>query len=859
MPGKGPMPEEIMALQGEIVSKTYKAGYVFLSYSVSCLGAFTTLEIMKRRAASNGSYNNLLLLAASLSMGGITTWCMHFIGDCAIVLGKGQPEIQWTIAPGLTIVSFFVPVIIQLIALLVAGSNEGSIPCTFLGGILAGLGAGGMHYLGQYSLLNYDCTFDVGLMVGATILAIVASVVALLAFFMLRAAWHTSWWKRALCAVVLASGISGMHWIMSIGTSYRLNGWDPDISDNFSKSTVVTVIIVMSLDDVFGVSHPVFQWLFRASRNWRAISHLFPGMRRHLIRTGIKARMGSLDDAALFKESGTPINDYSIVFRELFCLAVTELGADLHQPIERLGVLYDEVITTGLGVTVSEKGQKSIATMASSLLDLERDGNDGSSLGKGQLLFLVSRAERFQVERLEAIGFRFAHPSSVNIILSNSLKVGSRVLARHLEVMRTYYTDHHILEPGIHLGCFAIRASIAVGRRGFDILVRRDAKNQLPTMQAPFDLLEPWHIEYLNSMDAKTVSVLGKQLHKDSKPSNKDAKRRKFAKDFLRTLEALKEEIEDPLFSDSMLISRPFEIPCRSKDKDSPPGVALMIAFRIILPLHCRAPGRKLTFTPLDLFKTQQRVYENSRDHVWFAKSIYREFVPLLEVERSYTEDYDDKNTSARPSSIRSSTATEHSRNNVSMGEYVDMYGNQLPEQFSKPYCGASKVRFWDRPRSVSKRRSENLSEQSLPKPDPEHATNLTTPEQQMKGGNKSLWQAHSSAGSSIHSPTRLLTLVGKNGYISPITTPLVTPAVELLNLDLPEIKPRLSWNVPEDSEGESPLYALWQPGDQISLKKIKTNVSSTGAFVLSSLEKWDMVALDLETIARGRPVYRLK
>ncbi|KAH9223471.1 hypothetical protein DL95DRAFT_492617 [Leptodontidium sp. 2 PMI_412] len=860
-------PEELKKLQGEIISKSYKAGYVVLSYFVSCLGAFTTLEIMKRRTASNGWYNCFLVLAASVSMGGVATWCMHFIGDRAVILGDGQPEIQIVISSGLTAVSFFVPVIIQLTALWVAGSNEGSIPRAVLGGVLAGLAACSMHYLGQYSILNYDCIFDVGYVIGATAVAIGASVAALLAFFMLRAAWHTSWWKRALCAVVLASGLSGMHWLNSTGTTYRFKRWDAELSDKFSGSTIVTVVISIvccvtlifltliqqarmlkaakraeqvvlaaaifdaqgrlcvthegflprqkianswferSMDDVFGVAHPVFLWIFRASRNWSAISHLIPGMRGHLLRTGIKARLGSLDDTTLFEESGTPIKDYSIVFRELFCLAAAELAADLHQPIEKLGVMYDEVVVTGLGVKPLEKGNKSVATMASSMMDLERDGKDGSSLGKGQLLFLVSRVERMEAENLEAAGFRFAQPSSVNKIIADSLRIGPRSLARRLDIMRTYYTDHHILEPGVHLGCFAIRASLAVGRRGFDILVRKDAKNQLPTIQAPFDTLEPSHIDYLDEMDSKTVSVICKQLYKDSKPGNKNAKQRQLAKNLLKTLETLKEEIEDPLFNDSMLIAQPFEIPCRGKDKDSPPGVASLIAFRIILPLHSRAPGRKLTFTPLNLFKTQQRVYDKSPDHTFFAKSIYRDFVPSMDIARSDTPNgFDPENTTIRPVSARGSTATRHSRHGVAMGEHIDMYGNPLPEPSAQPYRGPSKIRFWDRPRSISKSRGENSSEQFLTNTDTEDKKYLDLPSQQTKTvdePDKPTSQPLSSAGTS-HSPAALSTSLAPP-TVSP--TPVPTPATEMQAMDLTEEKTQPASKPPVDSDGETPVY----------------------------------------------------
>lgn len=557
------------------------------------------------------------------------------------------------------------------------------------------------------------------------------------------------------------------------------------------------------MDDVFGVAHPVFQWIFRVSRNWSSISHLIPGMKTHLSRSGIKARMGSLDDATLFNESGTPIKDYSIVFRELFCLAAAELAADLNQPFEKLGVLYDEVVVTGLGFKALDNGKMSIATMASSFMDLERDGKDGTSLGKGQLLFLVSRVGRHEAEQLEAVGFRFAQPTSVNAIMANSLRMAPRTLARRLDIMRSYNTDHHILEPGVHLGCFGIRASLAVGRRGFDILVRRDAKNQLPTMQAPFDSLEPWHIKYLEAMDSKTVSVIGKQLYKDSKPSNKNGKEQQLAKNLLKTLESLKEEIEDPLFNDAMLISQPFTIPCGAKDSNSPPAVASLIAFRIILPLHSRAPGRKLTFTPLNLFKTQQRVYDYSPDHVSFARSIYRDFVPLLDIVRSDTPaNFDPGNNSLRPSSIRGSTATRNSRHEVAIGEYIDMYGNQLPEQSAQPYRGPSKIRFWDRPRSIRRSRGENSSEQFLTNPDTTDSVHLV-PGPHVQVDDVPPSTPHNGGGSPVLRPTRLLIQTAHG--IDP--TPLPTPAFEMQNMDLKDADPRLPSRTPRDPDGEPAMY----------------------------------------------------
>lgn len=44
-------------LQGKIVPRSFSAGYVILSYLVSFVGAWTTLELINRRTAGRGLYN----------------------------------------------------------------------------------------------------------------------------------------------------------------------------------------------------------------------------------------------------------------------------------------------------------------------------------------------------------------------------------------------------------------------------------------------------------------------------------------------------------------------------------------------------------------------------------------------------------------------------------------------------------------------------------------------------------------------------------------------------------------------------------------------------------------------------------
>jgi NO-binding membrane sensor protein with MHYT domain len=179
-------------------------------------------------------------------MGGIAIWCMHFIGNRAIVLGGGVHNLQIAYNAGYTALSFFVPIVVLLAAFTAVGSNESvSWIRIVFGGSLAGLAICGMHYLGQAGISNYTSVYSIGNVVGAAVVAIFASIVALTVFFVLRASWTSAWWKRAGTAVILAGAVSGMHWLASVGTQYRFRKVSPQASENLSNNSTVIVVIVL--------------------------------------------------------------------------------------------------------------------------------------------------------------------------------------------------------------------------------------------------------------------------------------------------------------------------------------------------------------------------------------------------------------------------------------------------------------------------------------------------------------------------------------------------------------------------------------------------------------------------------------
>jgi NO-binding membrane sensor protein with MHYT domain len=172
---------------------------------------------------------------------------MHFIGNRAIILGDGSVALQISYSAALTAVSFFLPIVVLFMAFAAVGANEEiSLVRLALGGTLAGLGVCGMHYLGQASVTNYDCQYYVAYVVGSAIIAITAATAALGIFFVFRAAWNAAWWKRGICALILAGAVSGMHWLASTGTQYRLKYGAGFTSNNSRNATTISVIILVS-------------------------------------------------------------------------------------------------------------------------------------------------------------------------------------------------------------------------------------------------------------------------------------------------------------------------------------------------------------------------------------------------------------------------------------------------------------------------------------------------------------------------------------------------------------------------------------------------------------------------------------
>jgi NO-binding membrane sensor protein with MHYT domain len=111
--------------------------------------------------------------------------------------------------------------------------------------LLTGSAVCGMHYIGQLGISNYRCSYHVANVVGSAIIAIVSSTAALGIFFRWRASWTDSWWRRGICACLLAGAVSGMHWTAAVGTIYRDHNRINMHGTQLSRSQVVIICTVL--------------------------------------------------------------------------------------------------------------------------------------------------------------------------------------------------------------------------------------------------------------------------------------------------------------------------------------------------------------------------------------------------------------------------------------------------------------------------------------------------------------------------------------------------------------------------------------------------------------------------------------
>ena len=206
------------------------------------------------------------------------------------------------------------------------------------------------------------------------------------------------------------------------------------------------------------------------------------------------------------------------------------------------------------------------------------------------------------------------------------MQIPKEQLQSSFDRMWHYARESEIREPGGQLTRFAIRPSI---KMGFDVIVRTEARNLLPSVPLLCPCLDDWKEEYLRTLDDYPLPKLRNYLRRVSRSAATPFNEKGFTVGLLKALESLTAEFGDHIINDAVFMGRSFKAPCRGFAHET--AEATLIAFKLIVPIHSRrSPGKDLVYWPLNLFQTQQRLYENPTDQFKFARRTRREFLPIF-------------------------------------------------------------------------------------------------------------------------------------------------------------------------------------------------------------------------------------
>lgn len=186
----------------EVVS-SFDETFVMLSFVIAFVGSFVALTAARRIVGPGGRINKFDLVAATLALGGIGVWTMHFVGMSAL---------QMDLRVGYSMVETFISLVVVCAAtgfgLLHVARDPANIKRLVVAGMAVGMGVVVMHYLGMYGMRFGGYINWSEMLVGASVLiAVVAATAALWLAFNTRQIV-----LRLIAAIIMAVAVCAMHY-----------------------------------------------------------------------------------------------------------------------------------------------------------------------------------------------------------------------------------------------------------------------------------------------------------------------------------------------------------------------------------------------------------------------------------------------------------------------------------------------------------------------------------------------------------------------------------------------------------------------------------------------------------------------
>lgn len=266
--------------------------YHFIAFAafVCIVGSFLTLSLFSRIRNSAGSRRYLWLLLAGL-VGGSTIWTTHFAAMLGYIVPFGR-----TFEPVLTLLSLAVAIATASISFFVASRSDGLL-MTGLGGLLFGLGAAAMHYIGMSAYLvpgfiQWDTRFVCASIVLGCVFG--AATTITLAEFKGRTGLR-------IATAIMVLGIVALHFTgMTAMTIVPVSGIEVPpqaVSDDVMLAAVVgmTMVIIVIVGSAFLIDQRSMEEAAAAYRHL-ALHDPMTGMpNRSFLKKTIEECLGAID------------------------------------------------------------------------------------------------------------------------------------------------------------------------------------------------------------------------------------------------------------------------------------------------------------------------------------------------------------------------------------------------------------------------------------------------------------------------------------------------------------------------------------------------------------------------------------
>ncbi|KAF2746572.1 hypothetical protein M011DRAFT_88047 [Sporormia fimetaria CBS 119925] len=642
---------------GEVVTYRLTPWVIFLASMVSLLGSVTTVELLHRRETRRGLICQLHLALCAISFGLVAIWCMHFVGNKAIVMGDGRNDIQLSYSPGYTALSAILPIIGLYIGFSVVdryGKSKRLYHTSLIvTGLLAGLSIMGMHYIGNMGTDNYVLHHSSKHILGATAIAVFDCWFSFSIFFHLREHWINYWWLRLPCAALLAAGVSDLNLILASVLSFfalvscmALFWWTSLHEKEIAKRAHQVVLAALIRDEQGRIlvtqegllptrtitteyhsnstgnqldkSHPEFQWMYRISHNWSGISTLMPSMKEYLLGEGHHPGLNT-------SRTSTDVP----IFRAQFCVAAHDLANDLGIKMQDFGGLSPELMVTGSGNRTRPRSKDP------KLEDVESISSEGSD-AKGQTLFVSQTVDAHAAQGLVNIGFRFATLESAPGKSSRVLEImANKMQVDKSELLATTRSATSASPPSLpaaltpvlnsnahYISLFALRPRFGSPGCPWDVLVYQSDLSMIPVAsQEPGEGLPSDLAMKLRNLEGKTPAEIVKQSH------GLDATLTSWLNN---SIHAFRQHIPASVMQNAVFFPTPITLPISTTTQSKTTIWPLAIILDVHNACHFSPADDLWAWIPFTFFQCLQAVRRGPADQSLLAQKSYIEFSTLL-------------------------------------------------------------------------------------------------------------------------------------------------------------------------------------------------------------------------------------